>query len=111
MRELVRDWDASETGRSYTPYSNQLNTWYKALFNTDEKSRITAKALVENYVPTIDSDIDIVEMKQSAKVSFKAAERLRARVATRQATRQAVSERGDTRSINQDLEAEIVAML
>ncbi|CAE7025464.1 hypothetical protein P3342_005596 [Pyrenophora teres f. teres] len=109
--ELVQDWDVPDSlgGRSHIPYSTYLNTWYTTLWNTDEKTRITAEALVENYVPTIASDIELAEAEQLAEASFKAAKMLREHATTRSF----VLKRCDTRedSLTQGLGDQIARTL
>ena len=94
--ELARNWDVPRqhgVARIDTPYSTYLNTWYKALWDADEKTRITAKALAEHFVSMIDNDIELAEAEQLAEASFKSANILRGHVVSRQFA----LKRGDTR--------------
>ena len=94
--ELALNWDVPRqhgVARIDTPYSTYLNTLYKALWDSDEKTRITAKALAEHFISMIDNDIELVEAEQLAEASFKSAKMLRVHVVGRQSA----LKRGDTR--------------
>ncbi|RMZ74328.1 putative Serine threonine- kinase ATG1 [Pyrenophora seminiperda CCB06] len=79
--ELVQNWDVESSQvevRPDQPYSGHINAWYMALWDTDKNTRITAKALVEYFIPTIDSDIELAEAQDLAEASFRTARNLRA---------------------------------
>ena len=50
--DLLRDWDVGRgVPSSYRPFSDELNAWYKTLFEPDYEVRLTARALAVHLVP------------------------------------------------------------
>ena len=55
VKTLMNWWDVSRPlSRSYKPFSDELNTWYRRLFDTNWQLRATAAILVKHLLPIID---------------------------------------------------------
>lgn len=54
--------------RSYVPFSNTLEVWYKKLFEVDHKLRATSAILFERLVPRIDKHMLADEVEEQRRI-------------------------------------------